>query len=110
LGQGQPLFSGLRKPVDLRPISATPFASGAVGAVRTIKTLKTPLCSIVFQQNRPSPAGEEGLLSGSATYPQEISSGAESERAGLTGAPKQKVCGAGYRTAPSCLVKTRARL
>lgn len=33
LGQGQPLFSGLRSPVDLRLISSTPFASGAVGAV-----------------------------------------------------------------------------
>jgi hypothetical protein len=33
LGQGQPLFSGLRSPVDLRLISATPFGSGVVGAV-----------------------------------------------------------------------------
>jgi dihydrofolate reductase len=33
LGQGQPLFSGLRSPVDLRLISATPFGSGIVGAV-----------------------------------------------------------------------------
>lgn len=33
LGRGQPLFSGLPGPVDLRLISATPFGSGAVGAV-----------------------------------------------------------------------------
>ncbi|MFC5579970.1 dihydrofolate reductase family protein [Rhodanobacter terrae] len=33
LGQGQPLFSGLHGPVDLRLISVTPFRSGAVGAV-----------------------------------------------------------------------------
>jgi len=33
LGQGQPLFSGLRSPVDLRLISTTPFRSGAVAAV-----------------------------------------------------------------------------
>src|SRR4029077_6840383 len=33
LGQGQPLFSGLRGPVDLRLISATPFRSGVVLAV-----------------------------------------------------------------------------
>ena len=33
LGQGQPLFSGLRSPVDLRLISATPFGSGVVRAV-----------------------------------------------------------------------------
>jgi dihydrofolate reductase len=33
LGQGQPLFSGLRSPVDQRLISATPFASGVVAAV-----------------------------------------------------------------------------
>jgi len=33
LGQGQPLFSGLRSPVDLRLISATPFGSGVVAAV-----------------------------------------------------------------------------
>jgi dihydrofolate reductase len=33
LGQGQPLFSALRSPVDLRLISMTPFRSGAVAAV-----------------------------------------------------------------------------
>jgi dihydrofolate reductase len=33
LGQGQPLFSGPRSPVDLRLISATPFASGAMAVV-----------------------------------------------------------------------------
>jgi dihydrofolate reductase len=33
LGQGQPLFSELRSPVDLRLISMTPFASGVVAAV-----------------------------------------------------------------------------
>ena len=33
LGQGQPLFSELRSPVDLRLISVTPFASGVVAAV-----------------------------------------------------------------------------
>jgi dihydrofolate reductase len=33
LGQGQPLFSGLRSPVDLRLIGATPFGSGVVAAV-----------------------------------------------------------------------------
>jgi dihydrofolate reductase len=33
LGQGQPLFSGLLSPVDLRLISATPFGSGVVAAV-----------------------------------------------------------------------------
>jgi dihydrofolate reductase len=33
LGQGQPLFCGLRSPVDLRLISATPFASGAMAVV-----------------------------------------------------------------------------
>lgn len=33
LGQGKPLFSGLRSPADLRLLSATPFDSGAVGAV-----------------------------------------------------------------------------
>lgn len=33
LGQGQPLFSGLRDPVDLRLVSITPFASGTVAAV-----------------------------------------------------------------------------
>jgi dihydrofolate reductase len=33
LGEGQPLFSGLRSPVDLRLISATPFSTGVVGAV-----------------------------------------------------------------------------
>jgi dihydrofolate reductase len=33
LGQGQPLFSGLPSPVDLRLISATPFGSGVVAAV-----------------------------------------------------------------------------
>jgi len=33
LGRGQPLFSGLRSPVDLRLISATPFGSGVVAAV-----------------------------------------------------------------------------
>jgi dihydrofolate reductase len=33
LGQGQPLFSGLRTPADLRLVSITPFASGAAAAV-----------------------------------------------------------------------------
>ena len=33
LGRGQPLFSGVPGPVDLRLISMTPFASGAVAAV-----------------------------------------------------------------------------
>lgn len=33
LGQGQPLFAGLRSPADLCLISATPFASGVVAAV-----------------------------------------------------------------------------
>lgn len=33
LGRGQPLFSALRSPVDLRLVSVTPFASGAVAAV-----------------------------------------------------------------------------
>jgi dihydrofolate reductase len=33
LGQGQPLFSALRSPVDLRLISVTPFASGAMAVV-----------------------------------------------------------------------------
>ena len=33
LGRGQPLFSELRSPVDLRLISATPFALGVVAAV-----------------------------------------------------------------------------
>jgi dihydrofolate reductase len=33
LGRGEPLFSGLRSPVDLRLISATPFGSGVVAAV-----------------------------------------------------------------------------
>lgn len=33
LGQGLPLFSALRSPLDLRLISVTPFASGAVGVV-----------------------------------------------------------------------------
>jgi dihydrofolate reductase len=33
LGQGQPLFSELRSPVDLRLISVTPFATGVVAAV-----------------------------------------------------------------------------
>jgi dihydrofolate reductase len=33
LGQGQPLFSALRGPVDLRLISMTPFRSGAAAAV-----------------------------------------------------------------------------
>jgi dihydrofolate reductase len=33
LGQGQPLFSGLRSALDLRLISSTPFGSGVVGAV-----------------------------------------------------------------------------
>jgi dihydrofolate reductase len=33
LGRGQPLFSGLRSPVDLRLISTIPFASGVVAAV-----------------------------------------------------------------------------
>lgn len=33
LGQGQPLFSALRSPIDLRLVSMTPFASGAVAAV-----------------------------------------------------------------------------
>jgi dihydrofolate reductase len=33
LGQGQPLFSALQSPVDLRLISATAFRSGAVAAV-----------------------------------------------------------------------------
>lgn len=33
LGQGQPLFSRLRNPVDLRLVSMTPFDSGAVAAV-----------------------------------------------------------------------------
>lgn len=33
LGQGQPLFSALRSPVDLRLISAIPFASGAMAVV-----------------------------------------------------------------------------
>jgi dihydrofolate reductase len=33
LGAGQPLFSGLRSPVDLRLIDATPFSSGVVAAV-----------------------------------------------------------------------------
>jgi dihydrofolate reductase len=33
LGRGQPLFCGLRSPVDLRLISATPFDTGVVGAV-----------------------------------------------------------------------------
>jgi hypothetical protein len=33
LGRGQPLFSGLHSPVDLRLISATPFGSGVVAAV-----------------------------------------------------------------------------
>jgi dihydrofolate reductase len=32
LGRGQPLFSGLHSPVDLRLISATPFGSGVVAA------------------------------------------------------------------------------
>jgi dihydrofolate reductase len=33
LGQGQPLFSALRSPVDLCLISATPFGSGAMAVV-----------------------------------------------------------------------------
>ena len=33
LGRGQPLFSGLQNPVDLKLISATPFNSGVVAAV-----------------------------------------------------------------------------
>jgi dihydrofolate reductase len=33
LGQGLPLFSGLRSPADLQLVSATTFSSGAVGAV-----------------------------------------------------------------------------
>jgi dihydrofolate reductase len=33
LGRGQPLFSALRRPVDLRLISATPFGSGVVAAL-----------------------------------------------------------------------------
>jgi dihydrofolate reductase len=33
LGHGQPLFSGLRSPVDLRLISATAFGSGVAGAI-----------------------------------------------------------------------------
>lgn len=33
LGRGQPLFSAVRSPVDLRLISTTPFRTGAVGAV-----------------------------------------------------------------------------
>lgn len=33
LGRGQPLFSGLRGPLDLKLISTTPFGSGVVGAV-----------------------------------------------------------------------------
>ena len=33
LGQGQALFSGLRGPADLRLVSTTPFASGAVALV-----------------------------------------------------------------------------
>ena len=33
LGQGLPLFSGLRSPVDLRLISATSFRSGVMGVV-----------------------------------------------------------------------------
>ena len=33
LGRGQPLFSGLHGPVDLRLISATPFGSGVVAIV-----------------------------------------------------------------------------
>jgi dihydrofolate reductase len=33
LGHGQPLFSALRSPVDLRLVSATPFGSGVVAAV-----------------------------------------------------------------------------
>jgi dihydrofolate reductase len=33
LGRGQPLFSGLHSPVDLRLISATPFGCGVVAAV-----------------------------------------------------------------------------
>jgi dihydrofolate reductase len=33
LGAGQPLFSKLRSPVDLRLISATPFSSGVVATV-----------------------------------------------------------------------------
>jgi len=33
LGQGQPLFSGLRSPVDLRLISWISYAAGVVGAV-----------------------------------------------------------------------------
>jgi dihydrofolate reductase len=32
LGRGQPLFSGVHTPVDLRLISATPFGSGVVAA------------------------------------------------------------------------------
>jgi dihydrofolate reductase len=33
LGQGQPLFSALRNPVDLRLVSATSYGSGVVGVV-----------------------------------------------------------------------------
>jgi dihydrofolate reductase len=33
LGQGRSLFSGLRSPVDLRLMSATPFSTGVVAAV-----------------------------------------------------------------------------
>lgn len=33
LGQGQPLFCELRRPLDLRLISATPFHSGVMGVV-----------------------------------------------------------------------------
>ncbi|KRE96764.1 hypothetical protein ASG87_15690 [Frateuria sp. Soil773] len=33
LGQGKPLFSALRNPVDLRMVSATPFASGVMALV-----------------------------------------------------------------------------
>ena len=33
LGQGQPLFSALRSPVDLRLVSATTFRSGAMAVV-----------------------------------------------------------------------------
>jgi dihydrofolate reductase len=33
LGQGLPLFSGVRSPVDLQLVSATNFSSGAMGAI-----------------------------------------------------------------------------
>ena len=55
LGRGQPLFSALRGPVDLRLISVTSFGSGVVGAVYQAASTLLRSCAAQTRVYTPPP-------------------------------------------------------